>query len=92
MAKATARTGMNAAVRTACDDMREMIKQEKNEIKRLKRLIDSKTAELRKLQGQKPPDKAAIQALKNMIAALRKDLASRQEGLTGLEQVVSENC
>lgn len=77
---------------SACDMMRRLLEQSKRELRRKERQLEELTDHLQELQGETPPDKAAIATAEKRIELLKIELENDRISMSTLEEVIRENC
>jgi predicted nucleic acid-binding Zn-ribbon protein len=75
-----------------CKRMEHLIALEKATIKRIKQMIATVTAELKRLNAAPKPDRERIEAVRTQLAELNEQLAGTEDGLRQVEEDHFQFC
>jgi septal ring factor EnvC (AmiA/AmiB activator) len=84
--------GIMAAVESGCQLLARQIRQLESRIAQEERNLANREADLKKLQGQVPPDQKAIKQLTATIAMMQKQLDTDGVTLSRLQEDFSFFC
>jgi peptidoglycan hydrolase CwlO-like protein len=89
---AISKTEIQAAVEDACQMFKGAVTNCQQMIRSLEAQILRSESTLNELQAQTDPDQAAIDQIKQIIAALQDQLSDQQNALTGAENDYEIHC